>query len=155
MHRYTTKYFGRVDCHPDAVIEFPLGLPGFENERSFLLIEQAINRPLVFLQSLSRPDLCFLTLPVRSIVPDYQLRLASEDLAALGLAEEAQPSEGGAGYLCLGIVALAEDGSATANLLSPVVIHWPSRRGVQAVQSDSDYSHRHPLMAYTEAQACL
>jgi flagellar assembly factor FliW len=153
MPELETKCFGRVAYRPESVIEFPLGLPGFDNERRFLLIEQAINKPVVFLQSLSRPELCFLTVPVLGIVPDYLLSLSPEDLRTLDLAEDRQPLPG-QDVLCLAVVSLSEDAPPTVNLLSPVIINWERRLAVQAVQADAPYSHRHPLLVGAVEAQC-
>jgi flagellar assembly factor FliW len=150
MLECSTKCFGTVQYQPESAIEFPVGLPGFEGEHRFLVIEQEMNKPIVFLQSLSRPELCFITLPVHAIEPTYQGTLTEDDRQCLGLDEKCQLPSGG--LLWLGIVALAENGPATINMLSPVVIHCAARRAVQAIQIDSTYSHRHPLKpAGTEA----
>ena len=42
--------------------------------------------PLIFLQSLEDPDLCFLTLPVLAVDPQYQLTVSKEDRELVGLA---------------------------------------------------------------------
>ncbi len=144
MPELESRYFGRVTYHPNSEVEFPLGLPGFEQERRFVLIEQAANRPIVFLQSLSRPELCFVTLPVQSISPGYQLQLSQDDLTTLGLEpgwQEADKPE----LLRLAVVSLAEAEPPTANLLSPIVVCCPKGLAIQVIQSDSAYSHRHPL----------
>jgi flagellar assembly factor FliW len=153
MQQFETKYFGSIAYEPESVIDFPQGLPGFEEERRFVVIEQAINKPIVFLQSLGRPELCFITLPVGGILPDYQGRLSAEEMRSLGLRDDVQPAPN-AETLWLGIVALAEEGQATINLLSPIVINWTARLAVQAIQADLDYSHRHPLFAVSPEAPC-
>ena len=50
-----TKDFEIVEYTEDSVIRLPNGLPGFEHEREFVLIDQPLNRPLVFVQSLRTP----------------------------------------------------------------------------------------------------
>jgi flagellar assembly factor FliW len=89
-----TRYFGILPYENDSIIEFPEGLPGFENERRFLPLELAAHRPLVFLQSLATPGLCFPALPVAAIDEHYRLRLEAADLAALGLPAGARPAMG-------------------------------------------------------------
>lgn len=153
MAEFESKYFGKISYGPEAVIEFPAGLPGFEQERRFLLIQQPVNRPLAFLQSLNRPELCFVTIPVRVAAPDYSIRLSAEEARLLGIEEGTEAGAGGE-LLCLGIVAVEEDGSATVNLRAPLVIHWARRLGVQAIPEECGYSHRHPLEAPQEA-GCL
>ncbi|MFB3776005.1 MAG: flagellar assembly protein FliW [Bryobacteraceae bacterium] len=148
-----TTYFGSVSYQPECVVEFPLGLPGFDEERRFLLIEQALNKPVVFLQSLSRPELCFITLPVTLICGTYELRLSPEDLETLGL-DRMPASAGGPEVVSLAIVTFTEGGPPTANLLSPIVINWRRRVGIQAVPADAPYSHQHPLFTGTREVPC-
>jgi flagellar assembly factor FliW len=153
MPQLQSDYFGTIHYRPESVIEFPRGLPGFDDQRSFVLVEQEINRPAVFLQSLTRPDLCFLTLPASAVAPGYRLYLSDEERAVLGL-EQPEPPAGHAALLTLVIVSLAEGRPPTANLLSPVVIHCGRRVGVQSIPSESPYSHQHPLEAEPAAAPC-
>lgn len=140
-----TRYFGDLPYENDSVIEFPGGLPGFENERRFLPVELAAHRPLVFLQSLATPALCFPALPVPAIDEHYRLRLDAGDLETLGFAAGARPAIG-RDVLCLAIISIEAE-AVTANLLAPVVVNLATRRAVQAIAPGSDYSHRHPLAA--------
>lgn len=153
MAEIESKYFGRLSYDPEAVIEFPAGLPGFEDQRRFLLIEQPVNRPLVFVQSLDQPELCFVSIPARVVAQDYGVRLSAEECALLGVAPGTEARAGG-GLLCLAIVAIEEDGGVTANLRAPLVIHSEGRRAVQAIPEECPYSHRHPLAAQPEEAPC-
>lgn len=144
MAEFRTKYFDRVTYDENSVVFFPAGLPGFERQRRFLFIEQPVNKPLVFIQSLSRPGLCFLALPILMIDAGFRLNIAPDDLRLLALPENGQPAIGRE-VACLAIVSIAKNQSPTANLLSPVVVNLANRRAVQAIQIDSGYSHRHVL----------
>lgn len=149
--QFATRHFGMIEYEADAVVEFPVGLPGFEQERQFVALQQPLHHPIVFLQSLQRPELCFITLPVQTIEPGYRLSIAPEDLRLLGLPEDRQP-EMGAEVLCLAIISVAEGQPPTANLLAPVVINLKNRRATQAILSESGYSHRHPLLAESQEE---
>jgi flagellar assembly factor FliW len=151
MPQIETTYFGSLAWQPESAIEFPAGLPGFEDERSFVPLEIGEYAPLVFLQSVRTPGLCFLTLPVLAADPGYCLEAAPEDLARMGLDPRRTPVIG-KDVLCLAVLTVAEDG-ITANLLAPIVIGLDSRRGVQAIQPQGRYSHRHAL-ACEEAAVC-
>ncbi|MCC7174628.1 MAG: flagellar assembly protein FliW [Bryobacterales bacterium] len=144
MPQLESRYFGTVEYEPDSVFDFPAGLPGFETEKQFLFVEQAANRPLVFLQSVVTPVLCFLAVAAHVVAPEYRLQLSAEDLAELDLPTDRQP-EIGPDLLCLLLLSVEEGAAPTANLLSPVVVNLRLRRGLQAVQAGSGYSHRHPL----------
>ncbi|MBM3783538.1 MAG: flagellar assembly protein FliW [Acidobacteria bacterium] len=135
-----------VEYSDSDIFEFPCGLPGFEQEKRFLLMERPALRPVVFLQSLSNPELCFITLPARSVDPRYELNMAPDELNLLGLATE----ETGAcaeSLSCLAIVCLNGEGPATANLLGPVVLSRETRKGIQSVRDDRRYSALTPVGA--------
>ena len=144
MPQCETKYFESLNYEPGSEIEFPAGLPGFENCRWFLPLDDTARNPLLFLQSLEQPGLCFIMLPVLAIDPTYQLTLTEEDLSALALDATRQPVIG-QGVLCFAVVAFGADGVPTANLLAPVVISLKNGKAVQQVRDDAVYGCRHPL----------
>ncbi|HLG98293.1 MAG TPA: flagellar assembly protein FliW [Bryobacteraceae bacterium] len=107
-----TKYFGLMDYREETVFHFPLGLPAFDHERRFVLVEIPDYSPLVFLQSLQEPTLCFLALPVLTIDPAYDLALSAEERAILELDKDASPGAGD--VLVLALLSLHDGFSATA-----------------------------------------
>jgi flagellar assembly factor FliW len=133
-HR-TCLYHPRVTIH----LEFPLGLPAFETEKHFRLIESRKREPLLSLESETNPELSFLLLPIGMIDPEYQMALSAEDRKALG-------ADSKSNLRCLAVVTAGEDLAPTANLLAPVVVNVASGRAVQAVRSDAVYSHKYPLL---------
>jgi flagellar assembly factor FliW len=140
-----TSNFGSISYNPDAAMEFPRGLPGFDDRRRFVALQFEDSAPLTFLQSLEIPDLCFITMPVLAVDPQYRLNVSGEDLTELELSPTCQPRIG-EDVLCLTVLSLGEDGP-TANLLAPVVVNVRNLRAVQAVAPDSGYSHQHALVA--------
>jgi len=153
MPTVDTKYFGTMEYREESVFDFPHGLPAFENERNFVLIERPENQPLVFLQSLSRPNLCFLVFPIWAVDPDYQLGVSREDLEALGLDPERQPAQG-SDVLVLALVSMRDKFSATVNLMAPIVVNLKTRRAQQAIRQDSLYSYQHVLQPSAAERAC-
>jgi len=150
MPQVLTKYFGSLEYQEDEVVQFPSGLPAFEEELEFLVIEPAAKAPLAFLQSMRQPGLCFLALPILAIDPDYALAITLEDLEALQLETTHQP-EIGRDIDCLAVIAPPQDGPITANLLAPIVINRGKRFGVQAIRLDSTYSHQYPVAKAEDA----
>jgi flagellar assembly factor FliW len=139
-----TKNFGRIPYEDDAALIFPRGLPGFENRGRFLPMTFPGREPLVFLQSLEDPDLCFITLPIWAAHPSYRLDMTREDMTLIGLRPGAR-ARVGEDLLCLAVISVGPDGP-TANLLAPLVVNLRNRHSVQAVAASSRYSHRHPLV---------
>ena len=142
-----------MDLLDGRILDFPHGLPGFETATRFVLKQQPSFAPVSFLKATDTPDLCFLVIPVQSILPDYSLAVTADDLRTLALEETRQP-EIGKDALCLAILTAPEQGPLTANLLAPVVINLAAGRGVQAVRSDAVYSHRHVIAALETEAGC-
>lgn len=151
MPQCETKYFGTVSYEAGAAVEFAAGLPGFENCHRFLPIEEAARQPLIFLQSLEQPGLCFVTLPVAVIEPGYQLKIGAEDAASVGLDPQGNlPGD----VACLVVMSIVDGGPPTVNLLAPIVINPRTGRAVQSVRDDAVYSCRRPLGRAEEAAPC-
>src|SRR5581483_1233502 len=151
MPSVETKYFRRISYETEALVEFPKGLPGFEQRRRFLALQFEDSHPLVFLQSVEDPGLCFITLPILAIDPQYQLQIDNEDRDLVGL-PLGRPLRIGDDVLCLAVVSIRESGP-TANLLGPLVVNLRNRKAVQAVDAESGYSHQHALVPQ-EAPVC-
>src|ERR1035441_4651548 len=141
LQRCETRYFGPVEYNEESVLVFPDGIPAFEQEKRFLVMRQPISEPLVFLQSVANPNVCFTTLPAPAACPGFQLNMAPEDLDALGLEKGRQPAIG-RDVLCLTILSLTENAPPTVNLLAPIVVNLSTLRGRQAIQTESVYSQR-------------
>jgi flagellar assembly factor FliW len=155
MTQIASEYFGTLNYGPESVFHFPEGLPGFEDETLFIALQIAEQRPLAYLQSARRPGLCFLTLPVETLSPGYQLNIVPEDLQLLGFAETDQPRIG-ADILCLALISVDESQPATANLRAPLVINLSTHLAVQAIQDESTHPVRFPiaLAAAKESEPC-
>ena len=136
-----TPHFGFLEYTAESTLEFSEGLPGFESEHRFVLVERPAHHPLVFLQSVQTTDLCFPALPVRVVEAFYQPQLGSSDLELLGLARQPEIGEDA---VVLALIAVHEQ-DPTANLLAPVVINLKTRIAAQCVDPSMRYSHRHPL----------
>src|ERR1700754_2242338 len=107
MPTVVSRHFATLNYNSGEQFTFPYGLPGFPAQTAFLPVEVPDQLPVLYLQSLDTPDLCFVSLPVRCIVSDYQLCPNGDDLARIGLDPDIQP---GPEALCLAIVAFSEDG---------------------------------------------
>ena len=153
MPSIRTKYFGAVEYAEESVFNFPIGLPAFEDETRFVPIEVPASSPLVFLQSLATPDLCFLAFPILVVDRDYGLVVSPEDLAVLGLGPDGEPRMG-VDALVLALLCLHDGFPVTANLMAPIVVNLANRNAVQAIRHDAVYSHQHPVPGLTQGEAC-
>lgn len=154
MPSIRTRFFGTAEYAMEDITTFPGGIPPFVHCTHFVLMSYPAKQPLVFLQSVDDETLCFIAMPVRVLVPDYELAVEEQDLSALGWPTDKPPTTND--LVCLAILTIPERGAATANLLAPVLINTAARLGVQAVRSDTVYTHAQPLeeQAHEGAPAC-
>ena len=149
--RIESDFFGSIEFDVQSIIDFPLGLPGFEQARRFVCVDQPALRPLVYLQNLEAPWLCFPTLPARVIEPSYVFDIGPGEAQTLGWRSK---DEGlGTDLLCLAILNTGDSIGPTANLLSPVVVNVQTRIGLQVMQTHSQYDVRYPLPTASGCEA--
>jgi flagellar assembly factor FliW len=135
-----SEHLGEVEWDPASELLLPGGLPGFEDERRMVAVEVPAQRPLVFLQSIDKPEICFVSLPVRTIQRDYEIVLSEDDRAALRIADDAHP-EIGVDLLCLALLFPSGNG-LEANLGAPVVVNLHNLRCVQSQTEDAARHYR-------------
>lgn len=130
--------------HPETttlpVIDFVAPMPGFPDDRRFVLVRLEDTGMLYALTSVDSAGLRFLVVPPAQFFPDYAPEIDDDALAALGVSD-------GDGLLVL-LVVTAGDGveDATVNLMAPIVLDQQSRRAVQLVLSRSGLSVRQKLV---------
>lgn len=131
-----SPYLGEIEWVPGCELEFPAGLPGFEDQRRIVPVEIPSQRPLVYLQSVEEPGVCFLALPVLTVCPDFDLHLSDEDRLLLEFDGDALADGGcpalGTGVLCLALL-VPSGPTVKTNLDAPIVINLHNGRGIQAI----------------------
>jgi flagellar assembly factor FliW len=153
MPRIPTRFFAEVDYNPESVFHFTGGLPGFENESEFLFLNLPESEPVMFLQSVATRNLCFVLLPIRTLVPYFQPELSAEEMQALDLPAGRQPIIGEE-VLCAALIGVGNEEVPFANLMAPIVVNLKNRCGIQVIHPESGYSHRHPIHLEQPAFTC-
>lgn len=135
--------FGRFSFDPDSVLRLPNGLPGFLHEREFALASfpDARLRGFKLLQSLERPDLSFIVVPLGTDNGMIQPQDVTEVLDNLSIDGE------DAAFLLIVTVRNDPDHGvlATCNLRAPLVVDTRTRTAHQYVLRNDDYPIQHPL----------
>jgi flagellar assembly factor FliW len=135
MHIATTR-FGALTLDDADVLTFVDGLIGMEECRRWVLLADAQNDALAWLQSLDRPEVALAVVSPLRFVPGYRVRVARRDMESLGFVDPADAQ-------VLVIVSHADE-SLSLNLKAPLVIHLAERLGRQIVARD-DHAVRHRL----------
>jgi len=124
MQIQTTR-FGPIEIETEDILFFAEGLLGLENCQQWVLLADAQNTALAWLQSTERADIALAVVSPRRFIPDYQLRVARRELAPLRL-----PQLGDAQVL----VVVGKNGhGVTLNLKGPLVLHLGARLGRQVI----------------------
>ena len=135
--------FGEFEVSEELVVQFPEGLPGFEDQKQFAFLPYTVeedNSPFAYMQSVQDPDLTLLLADPFLFFKHYSLDLNDEDAAQLGLND----SEETAGVY--GVVAVPEKiDQMTVNLVAPIVVNWKEQKGMQIILNRSPYITKHRL----------
>lgn len=134
-----TRDFGKVNIDKDKIIEFPDGIPGFKDEKEFVLLPLDEDSLFVIMQSVNTPELAFITIEPRNIIKDYEFVISEKT-------EELLQIEGIEDIILLNIVNIKEKvEDMTINLAAPLVININKNLGKQIILDDSKYPVKYKL----------
>lgn len=131
-----SSFFGQQTIDPNTVINFPNGIPGFEDQTRFKLFHQEGDNPLIFwLQSLDDESLAFSVTQPSNFNINYNFALNDTEEALLGIEDIADT-------LILIILHKDESDQPTikGSIKSPLVINCSKRIGLQKVLTQVEQS---------------
>lgn len=135
-----TKFLGEVQIDPASIIQFPQGIPAFEEEKEFVIVPLGAQSPFVTLQSVQTPSVGFMAAYPYHFKPNYAFDLEQEDLQQLQI----EKSEDVLVYAILTLKDTLEN--STMNLLAPVAINVKKQIGKQVVlHENAEHPLRYPL----------
>ncbi len=124
----------------EDIISFPSGIPGFENNKQFVLVQIPDFAPFEWLASVDGAGLRFAVINPLLFMPDYNPNMVKEQLADL---EIEQPDD----VLLYVIVTIQENpADSTANCIGPIIINKKKRLGKQVIIEDERYSTREVIL---------
>ncbi len=127
MQLRTTR-FGSVAIDAEDVLQFPVGVIGFETCRRWVLLGDAQNESVGWLQSVDRPELALPVVSPRRFAPQYRIRVGARQLEGLRLDDS---------HRVYALLVLSEDqGAMTVNLRAPILINLNRRLGRQVITTD-------------------
>ncbi|MEW5701240.1 MAG: flagellar assembly protein FliW [Candidatus Zixiibacteriota bacterium] len=136
----TTPRLGEITVSPDAVVEFPRGLLGFEAYTHYALITSEECEPFAYLQSLDDPKLLFIVINPRALVPHYRIEVDPREIVELEVSDVRH-------LAVWAIVTVPEDMTRmSVNLQGPLLISRDTKRGKQLVLVHSTYTTCHYIM---------
>jgi reactive intermediate/imine deaminase len=145
--------FGSLEASPEHIIEFPAGLPGFENLRRYsLFYPEGQGDPAAFLimQSVDDPAVAFNVANPARFGYDYQIALTDEQCAAIGLTNPAD-----AVVAVMLIKDVASGLPTRAGLYAPLVINSRTRLGLQVYIPHEPPAPRRQIVSTAMAPAAI
>lgn len=122
---------GRRSIEADKIINFPRGLAGLENERSFTLLQIQQGGALLILQSTTTPTLGLMVTDPYSFLESYPVIIGDAEQMLLKLEK---PED--AAILVTVSIPMGKPEEACLNLSGPIVINFKTRVGLQVPQSN-------------------
>lgn len=130
-----TNYFGELTVDETKVINFVNGLPGFPDEKEFVIVDLEGNPAFQVLQSISNENLAFVITDPFLIYPNYQFDVKNSVVEQLEIESEKD-------VLIRSTLTVHKPfDQSTINLKAPLVINQTKKQAKQIVLDD-DYLHQ-------------
>lgn len=144
-----SKYFGVLEYKESDLIYLEDGLFGFEECKNYLLIHFGDDDCIFMcLQSLEQADLAFILADPFLLKADYEPVLSKEY-------ERRFPPESDSPVVYYSICVLKDPfEKSTVNLKAPLIISTETRRGLQVMTENPEYTFRHSFLEFGLEGGC-
>ncbi|SEQ25222.1 flagellar assembly protein FliW [Piscibacillus halophilus] len=137
--KLSTLYLGEIELNDEEVLTFENGVPGFQDQKQFVLLELDGNPAFKVLQSVKQENLAFVVTNPFLIEAKYEFELDESVKKQLKIQNESDVQ-------VWNIVTVQDPfEQSTINLKGPIVINIKENLAKQLLLSESDYSTKHPI----------
>lgn len=137
--KIATKYHGEKVIKEKEVITFPQAIPGFPEEKEFVLLPLDEESQFIVLQSIENQQLAFVLSNPFTFFKEYDFTLEDHIVELLELESEED-------IQVFSILTVQDPfEKTTANLQAPVVINSKKKIAKQVILNDPNYHTKHPL----------
>jgi flagellar assembly factor FliW len=136
--RLNTKFEETVEIKESDILNFKQGLPGFEEEKQFVLIPME-GTPFSILQSVATTELAFVIADPFVFFKDYDFELSAS------VQDQLQIEKANDVFVQVILTVSEPFEESTANLQAPIVINQQNNTGKQVVLTNGNYQSRHLL----------
>lgn len=142
----TSKLLGHIEYSNDNIIRFDEGLIGIPDKKNFILIEKEDFKPFSYLQSVDDPAFILVVINPMMVEKEYRFDIHKDDLNAIDILSEND-------FSLLAIVIFAKRiENITVNLKAPILINIHTKKALQIILQNDDYSVEEPLMRPVSSQ---
>jgi flagellar assembly factor FliW len=134
-----TERFGDFELKDSKVIDFPLGIPGFEELHKFIILEIGETRPMYWLQSTENKYIALPVIIPFEYVEDYYIEIRDNEMQDLNIESKND-------LLIMNVVVIPKDMTKmTVNLAAPIIINAKLGIGKQIIIDAADLPIRYPI----------
>ncbi|MFA5902754.1 MAG: flagellar assembly protein FliW [Desulfobacula sp.] len=139
--KINTRQFGEIEIDEQKIIHIPLGIPGFRNQKRYVILQKEETVPFLLFQCMDEPALSFVVLDPVKIMPDYAIEKTDLEKIVSWDFDNDEIS-------CFVIVTIPHGNpeKMTANFMAPLVINNKKKEGLQLILQNSSYSYQHQLL---------
>lgn len=142
-----TSRFGKIEINENEIINFKEGILGFEKENKFCIIDPNDQTLIIWLQSVSTPELAFPIIEPQIFKADYQAQLLPADLISVQLESQSKA------YVYNILTIPGDISEMSANLKAPIVINSEKNVAKQVVLQNNKLEVKFPM--YKELKAAI
>jgi len=137
-----TKHFGKLDIDEDRIIAFEHGIPGFPDDKRFIIVTD-IDEPdslYCWLQSVDDGAVSLVLIDSLLAMPHYNPLVNEGDIEDLGEIDLDDIVSFNVAVIKASMV------ESTINLKAPIIINEKTKKGKQVIVTNDEYSIRHNLV---------
>jgi flagellar assembly factor FliW len=132
-----TRYHEEVEINQDEIVLFGNGIPGFQEDKEYVVLSLGDDSPFSILQSVTKEGLGFVLADPFSFYPTYEFDLDDSVVSQLQIEDKVD-------VLIFSIVTLGESLlKSTINLQAPIIINQKKKLGKQAILNTGNYHTKH------------
>lgn len=136
-----TKYHGETEIDEKEIWQFKKGIPGFPDEKEFVILALPENNVYGILQSVQTPSIGFVVINPFHFFPHYSFDLDDAIIEQLQLQDEK--------YVLVYSILTIQDPfeKTTANLQAPIIMNSKNHLAKQIILNNSPYKTKHLLLS--------
>ncbi len=130
---------GEITIVPSNILSFEHGIPGFEEEKSFVMLPIEENSIFQVLQSVKTESLAFIITSPYGVTSNYNFDLDEATVHALDIKDVNEVA-------VFALVSLKEAlENSTVNLKAPIVLNTTNKKAKQVILDKEQYDIRHKI----------
>ena len=142
-----TKHFGALVVSEGEMITFEQGLPGFPNDKRFIIIfDESADNKIYWLQSMDNGEVAFALVDSFDVMPEYDPMIDESAIEEVGSCDIEN-------LIVFNVVIIGDSlAESFVNMKAPIIINNSTKKGKQVLVSNDEYYINHRLLECIESE---